>query len=158
MHCKLVIDGNAAAVPTGPTHPDQEPTTLPPLSPLQVAHHSLSEAGSRGAEGAEPEGLGADERSITSTSSRGARPQHPGHRRALVTLWNALHRTPMLHNKAAVCGLLLSNSSGRGSSPATAPWPQGSANLSEDLCSCGGPAHSHEPPGCLSRQKRPSHR
>ena len=87
--------GDATAVPTGSTHHDQDSSTLLPIPPLQVAHHSLSEAGSRGGEGVEPEGLGVDERSITSTSSRGARPQHPGHRRALVTLWDALHRTPM---------------------------------------------------------------
>ena len=62
------------------TGPDQEPNTRLHMSPLQVAHHSLSEAGSRGGEGGEPEGLGLDERSITSTSSRGALPRHPGHR------------------------------------------------------------------------------
>lgn len=86
-----LVDGNAAALPTSPDHPDQEPTTVVPVSPLQVAHHLLSEASSRRGEGVEPEGQGVDERSITSTSSRGAL-QHPGHRQALVTLLGALHR------------------------------------------------------------------
>ena len=143
-------------------------TKLLPIPPLQVAHHSLSEAGTRGGEGVEPEGLGADERSITSTSSRGARPQHPGHRRVLVTLWDALHRTPMAAQQGssvwpAAFGVL--------STPCFWPWSQPCCGalatgecqpLCKHLCPCGalrGPCtQPQNPPGCLSRQKRPSRR